>query len=35
MERYYENGQKKRGVNIMDGEEIPIKEWNEDGFLEQ
>ena len=34
MEGYYENGQKKREVNIKDGEEIPIKEWNEDVFLE-
>ena len=34
MEGFYENGQKKQEVNIKDGEEIPIKEWNEDGFLE-
>ena len=34
MEGYYENGQKKQEVNIKDGEETPIKEWNEDVFLE-
>ena len=34
MEGYYENAQKKREVNIKDGEEIPIKEWNGDSFFE-